>query len=198
MDIKELLNQLSWQEKDALYRELRSSYVREDVLDRLNERQLDLHFSEDEVATIVKKYVYEGEYDSNLSYWTNIDNLITNEIIETKKHYVERGQTQFSGVYGKKLYEFIDPYELEILVARDLENGCDSQILSYFATKDAALEYLNGAPQASHYYKDNQVVSVTFYFVTEYQPMTDEYEITDIIPIVPNNIELEIDDDIDI
>lgn len=86
MNIKDILNQLDWKEKDALYRELRCGYVREDVVDRLNERELD--FTESELETIVRKYVYEGDYDCNLSYWTNIDNLI-DEVIDVKKEQTQ-------------------------------------------------------------------------------------------------------------
>lgn len=65
--------------KDALYRYLWADYVREDLHNRIVDlRPVDLAEEKyDEVVeTAMRAYVYEGDYDCNLSYWENLDRLI--------------------------------------------------------------------------------------------------------------------------
>lgn len=54
---------------DTLYRLFWESYVREDF-ETLGD------FSEDELDSYVYDYVYNGNYDCNLSYWNNLENII--------------------------------------------------------------------------------------------------------------------------
>lgn len=61
-------------DKDALYRMLCFDYVKMDVLARCEEREINL--DDNDVNWIANMYVGCGEYDCNLSYWDNIDNLI--------------------------------------------------------------------------------------------------------------------------
>lgn len=66
--------------RDSLYRKLWLEYVTNDVSVRLCDTcNKDCTFPND-CGTLVEKiasaYVYDGEYDCNLSYWENIDNLI--------------------------------------------------------------------------------------------------------------------------
>lgn len=49
-------------------------YVADDV--RSHALDLDVELSEGEVDYVVQRYVLDGEYDCNLSYWQNIENLI--------------------------------------------------------------------------------------------------------------------------
>ena len=72
--LNKLLEDLTSAEKDRLYRLLWENYVAEDVASYSNEE-----LTQDEVDHIVYRYVYEGDYDCNLSYWDNIDNLIQEE-----------------------------------------------------------------------------------------------------------------------
>lgn len=71
----ELVNSLSPKDRDEVYRYLWAGHVREDVRARAEEI-LEPALAEDEVDRAAYLYVYEGEYDCNLSYWDNIDNLI--------------------------------------------------------------------------------------------------------------------------
>lgn len=36
----------------------------------------DDNFTDEDIEDCVKKYVYNGDYNSNLDYWTNINNII--------------------------------------------------------------------------------------------------------------------------
>lgn len=77
MENEELINMidsLDFTQRDAIYRHLWSKYVEEDVRARAEERGIEL--SEDEIELVVDKYVHNGDYDCNLPYWDNIDNLI--------------------------------------------------------------------------------------------------------------------------
>ena len=65
---------LSSTERDELYRYLWSDYVRNDVREHLSRD--DIGLSDEDVNAIVEAvveyYVYNGEYDCELSYWDNI------------------------------------------------------------------------------------------------------------------------------
>ena len=65
---------LSKATKDAIYRQVWAEHVKEDVKARLKDRGIEL--TEDAVDDIAYRYVYEGQYDCNLSYWDNLDNHI--------------------------------------------------------------------------------------------------------------------------
>ena len=54
---------------DTLYRLFWESYVRDDF-------ELLGDFAEDELDSFVHDYVYNGNYDCNLSYWDNLENII--------------------------------------------------------------------------------------------------------------------------
>ncbi len=47
------------------------------MIDYLDE---DQYLSDDRIENIANRYVYEGRYDCNLSYWQNIENLIDEEL----------------------------------------------------------------------------------------------------------------------
>lgn len=79
MTSSEIFVALSETQKDEIYRMLWSDHVYEDVKARLSENP-DLALDEEEEEAlcedVVNAYVYNGDYDCNLSYWDNIDNLI--------------------------------------------------------------------------------------------------------------------------
>lgn len=75
MVIKDLVKSLNPTEKDDLYRELWSEYVREDIISFIDD-DLMAKLEHDDINEMVRRYVYDGEYDCNLSYWDNIQNLI--------------------------------------------------------------------------------------------------------------------------
>jgi hypothetical protein len=73
---------MSSEQKDAIYRYLWTQHVYEDVENRAEETETAL--SEEQIDEVVEEYVYYGNYDCNLSYWDNIDNLIES-VIENDK-----------------------------------------------------------------------------------------------------------------
>ncbi len=72
--LKDLVASLTDAEKDALYRYLWADYIREDVAGYCEEN--DICYDDDLIDAVVELYVYQGEYDCELSYWNNIDMLI--------------------------------------------------------------------------------------------------------------------------
>lgn len=60
--------------KDSLYRMLWSDYMYEDVYDFVKENNYPLN--ESGIQEVIERYVYCGDYDCNLSYWDNINNLV--------------------------------------------------------------------------------------------------------------------------
>jgi len=86
MDAEEIANKLSAKQKDDLYRILWKEHVKEDVeseLEQCDDEALE-SLSDEEmeafVDQIATRYVYNGDYDCNLSYWDNIGNLISDGI----------------------------------------------------------------------------------------------------------------------
>lgn len=73
-DIHDLLDNTAYAAKDEIYRYLWSQHVKEDVESHAEEIGVDL--DEGEIDVIVDRYVYQGDYDCNLNYWQNIENLI--------------------------------------------------------------------------------------------------------------------------
>lgn len=70
----QIIDLLSLEEQDAIYRHLWAQRVQEDVRHQLDE--LNVTLSDDQIFRIAARYVYDGAYDCNLSYWSNIRNLI--------------------------------------------------------------------------------------------------------------------------
>ena len=68
------IDSLSEEKKDKIYRMLWSGYVKEDVKSYAD--NIGTILSNEEIEVIVQRYVYCGDYDCNLSYWDNIENLI--------------------------------------------------------------------------------------------------------------------------
>lgn len=79
-DVTSLIDTWSEQEKDEAYRYLWLSYVKADVISHAEDELEDITLTDDEVEFIARRYVYEGDYDCNLSYWQNLDNLIDETI----------------------------------------------------------------------------------------------------------------------
>ena len=73
-DLHIMLDNTTYASKDEIYRYLWSQHVKEDVENYTNEIGIEL--DEGEIDIIVDRYVYQGDYDCNLNYWQNIENLI--------------------------------------------------------------------------------------------------------------------------
>lgn len=81
-EAREFISNLTTEEKDAVYRELWMNFVRNDVEARLEETPEDFEgYSAEDfknlIENVAERYVYQGDYDCNLSYWQNIDELIS-------------------------------------------------------------------------------------------------------------------------
>ena len=75
--INKLIESLSSAEKDLLYRKLWVKYVEEDVEGLMTELGITSdHNLTNRVAT---RYAFNGDYDCELSYWANLENLIEQE-----------------------------------------------------------------------------------------------------------------------
>ncbi len=69
---------------EMVFRVVWKQYVKEDVLSRI-EDVFDDFISNDKRDDIAdeaaEQYVFDGRYDSNLDYWSNLDNLIDTLIV---------------------------------------------------------------------------------------------------------------------
>ena len=72
--LKNMLAGLTELEKDDIYSHLRYQHVLQDCYDFCE--QEDLSPSDETLEKAAKLYVYDGDYDCNLSYWANIANVI--------------------------------------------------------------------------------------------------------------------------
>lgn len=71
--LNEILEKLTYEEQDTLYRKLWKEHVKADIQSFMTEEDIEL--SEKEVNQAAERYV-GGRYDCNLSYWENVRNVI--------------------------------------------------------------------------------------------------------------------------
>lgn len=89
-EIEKTLSRVPYELCDRIYRYLWFKHVKIDVKDRMVDAYEDyiMKTNAEVVNTIIdcaaERYVYEGDYDCNQSYWENIDNLIDAEIKSCK------------------------------------------------------------------------------------------------------------------
>lgn len=76
-EIHKMIDSLSPYEQDRIYRYLWGQHVREDVISHAE--SIDVELDDEVIDIIVDRYVEQGDYDCNLNYWTNIENLIEEE-----------------------------------------------------------------------------------------------------------------------
>lgn len=76
-EIHKMIDSLSSYEQDRIYRYLWGQHVREDVISHAE--NIGIGLDDGIIDTIVDRYVERGDYDCNLDYWTNIENLIEEE-----------------------------------------------------------------------------------------------------------------------
>lgn len=78
--LNKILESLSYEEKDLLYRKLWYNYVLEDVQEVIENSDISIN-NPDAIANVVaKKYVYDGDYDCEKTYWDNIEYLLQKEV----------------------------------------------------------------------------------------------------------------------
>lgn len=76
-ELHKMIDSLSSYEQDRIYRYLWGQHVREDVISHAE--NIGIGLDDGIIDTIVDRYVERGDYDCNLDYWTNIENLIEEE-----------------------------------------------------------------------------------------------------------------------
>ena len=85
-EIEKAMSKVPYELCDRIYRCLWFRRVRIDVKDRMVDEYEDYIMATDAkivnniIDCAAEKYVYDGDYDCNQSYWENIDNLIDAEI----------------------------------------------------------------------------------------------------------------------
>lgn len=82
-ELFKLIDSLKPYRKDELYRYLWVNHVREDVRTILEEYDVPYLSNDDFEAMIddcANRFVYNGEYDCNTDYWTNLDALIDHRL----------------------------------------------------------------------------------------------------------------------
>lgn len=80
-NVTAVLAEWSETEKNVAYRQLWLSHVVEDMLSHMEDYlEKNQTLTDDEVLHAARKYVYDGRYDCNLSYWQNLENLIDEEL----------------------------------------------------------------------------------------------------------------------
>lgn len=72
--LEKILAGLTEQEKNDIYYHLRYQHVLQDCYDFCE--QEDLSASDETLEQAATLYVYDGDYDCNLPYWSNIANVI--------------------------------------------------------------------------------------------------------------------------
>lgn len=80
--IDQIIGSLTYAEKDLLYRTLWVEHVKEDIEGVLVENYREEMTDEEISGTaekLARQYCFDGDYDCNLCYWDNIDNLIARE-----------------------------------------------------------------------------------------------------------------------
>ena len=71
---KKLLKKLTYEEKDAIYRAVWFDNVKSDI--RAHLAETDDTLTDKQIDQAAELYVYHGKYDCNLSYWSNIEEVI--------------------------------------------------------------------------------------------------------------------------
>ena len=87
-----LIDKMESDVKDSVYRLLWQEHVKEDVATQFEEDKRFENMSEENMDALADqcsyRYCFEGDYDCNLDYWSNIQNLIDEEI----NNYLEDDQ----------------------------------------------------------------------------------------------------------
>ncbi|MCR5368404.1 hypothetical protein [Eubacterium sp.] len=83
-DINKIISlvMLNNEAKDIIYRMVWKEHVKEDILSYAEDNGRAI--TDEKADAVADRYVYEGDYDCNLSYWQNLENLLAEtEIGET-------------------------------------------------------------------------------------------------------------------
>lgn len=73
---EEILSGLSEELKDAVYRCVWFDRVCEDIESLEETLELEMALTKDKICQVAERYVYNGAYDCDRSYWDNLKSLI--------------------------------------------------------------------------------------------------------------------------
>lgn len=76
---EDLLDLLNYDQKDYIYRKVWAEHVSEDVRSLCKDEGYDEVYTPDIAERIAYRYAFEGDYDCNLPYWQNLENLFEEE-----------------------------------------------------------------------------------------------------------------------
>ena len=78
MTPSELFDEMNEYQKDMIYRMVKADFISEDTKYRIDDFGLEMSDEEKEnlAIDVANRWVYDGKYDCDLSYWDNIDNLL--------------------------------------------------------------------------------------------------------------------------
>lgn len=114
---KETTETMNAEEKDAIYRYLWREHVEKDVRSQLDQNPRLEHLSDEEYENLIKsvatRYVYDCRYDCNLSYWDNIDNLISEELTKSTQPTPVENMVNTPKLAGITLLSLEEYQELE-------------------------------------------------------------------------------------
>ncbi len=93
---KSLIVKMDPQVRDAVYRLLWSEYVKEAIKSQINEDDRFDDIDDESIEALAERcsdrYCIEGDYDCNLEYWTNIQNLIDDDL----SSYIKENPTELT------------------------------------------------------------------------------------------------------
>ena len=72
--LKAQIDAMPYQDQDDIYRYLWHQHVMEDV--EAHSTDMDVTLTQDEIDLAAEYYVYDGAYDCNFDYWSNIEGVI--------------------------------------------------------------------------------------------------------------------------
>lgn len=74
--LDELLAELNYSTLDYIYRRLWANHVKEDFISRIKDIFTFLKYDDSDIEECARRYVFDGDYDCNCTYWSNIDAII--------------------------------------------------------------------------------------------------------------------------
>ena len=94
-DLKEIIKELSEEDKDILYRVFWQEKIAEDISAYIEDWEiLDIDekpINSKKLNLIISSASYnytQGDYDCNISYWDNIENVVSKEIKKQNCHLI--------------------------------------------------------------------------------------------------------------
>lgn len=63
--------------QEEIYKKVMAEHVKDDIINEAEE--IGIEITDEQAEKIARRYAYDGDYDTNLPYWNNLDNLIEEE-----------------------------------------------------------------------------------------------------------------------